>query len=171
VLLAADTWVGGVAWIVAAACMGFLPFNLPRARVFMGDTGSHVLGATVAMLTLWALRSGDAGAGQVALLLSAFGIDAGLTLGKRIVQGRKFWRAHREHLYQMAVRKGHSHARVCLAYAAWAILCAWLALGLQGTGAGMGITTAMVVWLLGATTWGLLRRHWLKRETRMDAPA
>lgn len=160
-----------VAWVAAAACVGFLPFNLPRARVFMGDTGSHVLGATVAMLTLWSLRAGDAGLGQVALLLSAFGLDAGLTLAKRIVQGRRFWRAHREHLYQMAVRKGHSHARVCLAYAAWAILCAWFALGLDEADANGGIGSAVVVWVLGAAVWVLLRRHWLKRGTRMDAPA
>jgi UDP-N-acetylmuramyl pentapeptide phosphotransferase/UDP-N-acetylglucosamine-1-phosphate transferase len=159
------------AWVAAAACAGFLPFNLPRARVFMGDTGSHVLGATIAVSTLWALRAGDAGIGQVALLLSAFGLDAGLTLAKRMVQGRRFWRAHREHLYQMAVRKGHSHARVCLAYAAWAILCAWFAVSLQGAGAERGMVSAVMVWLFGATAWWLLRRHWLKRDTRMDAPA
>jgi UDP-N-acetylmuramyl pentapeptide phosphotransferase/UDP-N-acetylglucosamine-1-phosphate transferase len=159
------------AWVLAAACLGFLPFNLPKARVFMGDTGSHVLGATVAILTLWTLRAGDAGLGQVLLLLSAFGLDAGLTLGKRIVQGRRFWRAHREHLYQFAVRRGHSHARVCLAYAAWAILCGWFAIGLDQAGADLGIAAAAAVWLLGATAWVLLRRHWLKRETRMDAPA
>ena len=158
-------------WIAAAACLGFLPFNLPRARVFMGDTGSHVLGATMAVSTLWALRAGDARSWQVMLLLSAFGLDAGLTLAKRIVQGRRFWRAHREHLYQLAVRKGHTHARVCLAYAAWAILCAWFALSLQDAGADVGMVSAVVVWLFGAAAWGLLRRHWLKRDSRMDAPA
>jgi UDP-N-acetylmuramyl pentapeptide phosphotransferase/UDP-N-acetylglucosamine-1-phosphate transferase len=170
-LLTAGTPAHALAWVVAAVCLGFLPFNLPKARVFMGDTGSHVLGAMVAMLTLWALRTGAAALGQVLLLLSAFGLDAGLTLAKRIVQGRRFWRAHREHLYQLAVRKGYSHARVCLAYAGWAILCAGFALGLEGTGADVGIVSALLVWLLGATAWGLLRRHWLKRETRMDAPA
>jgi len=160
---------GGVAVAVAAACVGFLPFNLPKARVFMGDTGSHVLGAMVAILTLWALRRGQANLGQVALLLSAFLIDAGLTLAKRIVQGRRFWEAHREHLYQVAVRRGHSHLRVCLAYAGWAILCAGIALGWGTRGATEGATAALAVGLAGAATWLVLRRHWLRRETRMDA--
>ena len=154
---------------VAAACLGFLPFNLPRARVFMGDTGSHVLGAMVAILSLWVLRDGKAHPGQVLVVMSAFLVDAGLTLAKRIVLGRRFWRAHREHLYQWAVRRGHSHARVCLAYAAWAILCAWLALGWGARGATESAVAALAVGLAGAATWVSLRRHWLRRDTRMDA--
>jgi UDP-N-acetylmuramyl pentapeptide phosphotransferase/UDP-N-acetylglucosamine-1-phosphate transferase len=156
---------------LAAACLGFLPFNLPRARVFMGDTGSHVLGAMVAILTLWAVRDGKAGPGQVFILLSAFLVDAGLTLAKRIAQGRPFWRAHREHLYQLAVRRGHSHLRVCLAYAAWAILFAWVALAWGSRSALAGSISAVVVGTLGAATWVALRRHWLRRAMRMDAPA
>jgi UDP-N-acetylmuramyl pentapeptide phosphotransferase/UDP-N-acetylglucosamine-1-phosphate transferase len=161
---------GGIAIGLAAACLGFLPFNLPRARVFMGDTGSHVLGAMVAILTLCALREGRANPGQVLILLSAFLLDAGLTLAKRIVQGRRFWRAHREHLYQWAVRRGHSHARVCLAYAAWAILAALVALGWAARGATEGAVGALAVGLAGTATWVVLRRHWLRRDTRMDAP-
>jgi UDP-N-acetylmuramyl pentapeptide phosphotransferase/UDP-N-acetylglucosamine-1-phosphate transferase len=161
---------GGIAIGLAAACLGFLPFNLPRARVFMGDTGSHVLGAMVAILTLWALREGRANPGQVLILLSAFLLDAGLTLAKRIVQGRRFWRAHREHLYQWAVRRGHSHARVCLAYAAWAILAALVALGWAARGATESAVGALAVGLAGTATWVVLRRHWLRRDTRMDAP-
>jgi UDP-N-acetylmuramyl pentapeptide phosphotransferase/UDP-N-acetylglucosamine-1-phosphate transferase len=174
VAMALAVLLGGstAAWLaigVAAACLGFLPFNLPKARVFMGDTGSHVLGAMIAILTLWALREGKANPGQVLVLLSAFLLDAGLTLAKRIVQGRRFWRAHREHLYQWAVRRGHSHARVCLAYAAWAILCAWLALGWGARGATEGSVGALAVGLAGTATWWVLRRHWLRRDTRMDA--
>lgn len=158
-----------VAVAIAAACLGFVPFNLPKARVFMGDVGSHALGTMVAILVLWALRRGDASAGQAALLVSAFGLDAGLTLAKRIAQGRRIWRAHREHLYQWAVRRGHSHARVCMAYAAWAILCAWVAIGWGARGATEAAVAALAVGLAGAATWVVLRRHWLRRDTRMDA--
>jgi UDP-N-acetylmuramyl pentapeptide phosphotransferase/UDP-N-acetylglucosamine-1-phosphate transferase len=168
-VVASDPALVVLALATVAACLGFLPFNLPRARVFMGDAGSHVLGATVAILGLWTLRRGDCRPAQVAVLLSAFAIDAGLTLAKRIVQGRRFWRAHREHLYQWAVRRGHSHARVCLAYAAWAILSASVALGWGARGPTEAVVAALAVGLAGATTWVVLRRHWLKRETRMDA--
>jgi UDP-N-acetylmuramyl pentapeptide phosphotransferase/UDP-N-acetylglucosamine-1-phosphate transferase len=160
-----------VAFAMAAACVGFLPFNLPKARVFMGDTGSHVLGAMVAILTLWAMRAGQAGLGQVLVLLSAFLLDAGLTLAKRVLQGRRFWQAHREHLYQLAVRSGHSHLRVCAAYAAWGILCAGLALGWGSRSEATGTVLAGVVGTIGAATWVGLRRHWLRRATRMDATA
>jgi UDP-N-acetylmuramyl pentapeptide phosphotransferase/UDP-N-acetylglucosamine-1-phosphate transferase len=175
VVAAAFAWLAGdpamtlLALATVAACAGFLPFNLPEARVFMGDTGSHVLGATVAILALSGLRRGDAAPGQVALLLSAFLIDAGLTLAKRILQGRRFWQAHREHLYQIAVRRGHSHARVCAAYAGWAILCAWLALGWGARGGEEGWIAAGTAGLAGIATWLFLRRYWLRRETRMDA--
>jgi UDP-N-acetylmuramyl pentapeptide phosphotransferase/UDP-N-acetylglucosamine-1-phosphate transferase len=168
-VLASDPALVVLALATVAACLGFLPFNLPRARVFMGDAGSHVLGATVAILGLWALRRGDCRPAQVAVLTSAFVIDAGLTLAKRIVQGRRFWRAHREHLYQWAVRRGHSHARVCLAYAAWAILCAWVAIGWGARGATEAGFAALAVGLAGATTWVVLRRHWSRRDMRMDA--
>jgi UDP-N-acetylmuramyl pentapeptide phosphotransferase/UDP-N-acetylglucosamine-1-phosphate transferase len=167
--LASDPALVVLALATVSACVGFLPFNLPRARVFMGDAGSHVLGATVAILALWSLRRGDSRPAQVAVLLSAFAIDAGLTLAKRIVQGRRFWRAHREHLYQWAVRRGYSHARVCLAYAAWAILCSWVALGWGARGATEAAVVALAVGLAGATTWVVLRRHWLRRDMRMDA--
>jgi UDP-N-acetylmuramyl pentapeptide phosphotransferase/UDP-N-acetylglucosamine-1-phosphate transferase len=163
-----------VAWAAgatAAACMGFLPFNLPKARVFMGDAGSHVLGTLVAILVLWSVRRGEATPAQAALLLSAFAIDAGLTLAKRMGQGRRFWRAHREHLYQYAVRRGGSHARVCAAYAGWAILCACIARALGAAGALAGNIAAVFVWSSGAALWVFLRRRWLKRETRMDALA
>jgi UDP-N-acetylmuramyl pentapeptide phosphotransferase/UDP-N-acetylglucosamine-1-phosphate transferase len=167
VLLGGPAAVLGVA--VAAACMGFLPFNFPKARVFMGDTGSHVLGAMVAILSLWALDSGKANPWQLFIVLSAFLLDAGLTLAKRIALGRRFWRAHREHLYQWAVRRGHSHARVCMVYAGWAILCALVALGWGARGASEAMGAALAVGLAGSVTWAVLRRHWLRREPRMDA--
>jgi UDP-N-acetylmuramyl pentapeptide phosphotransferase/UDP-N-acetylglucosamine-1-phosphate transferase len=169
--LAPGTPLALVALATAAACMGFLPFNLPRARVFMGDAGSHALGTMIAIVLLWAMRRGDATPAQAALLLSAFGLDAGLTLAKRMLQGRRFWRAHREHLYQYAVRRGGSHARVCAAYAAWAILCSCIARVVAGAGMQAGVFAAVVVWSSGAALWVLLRRRWLKRDTRMDALA
>jgi UDP-N-acetylmuramyl pentapeptide phosphotransferase/UDP-N-acetylglucosamine-1-phosphate transferase len=158
-----------VAVVVAAACAGFLPFNLPRARVFMGDTGSHVLGAMVAILSLWALRRGQASPGQVAVLASAFLVDAGLTLASRMIRGQRFWQAHREHLYQRAVLRGHSHLSVCLAYAGWAILAALVALGWGARGTNEGTTAAIAVGTVGAMIWLALRRHWSKRDKRMEA--
>lgn len=120
-----------VAWLglaLASGSLGFLPWNLPRARLFLGDVGSHALGFAVAALALLA----QAGEGGVApwvplLLASAFLLDAGLTLLGRLARREQVWRAHREHLYQRAILHGASHGRVCLVYAAWTLAAAGLA--------------------------------------------
>ncbi|HEU0153607.1 MAG TPA: hypothetical protein VFQ84_09710 [Arenimonas sp.] len=123
------------AWLglaLAGGALGFLPWNLPRARLFLGDVGSHALGVAVAALVLSSLSvDGGQAAWAPLLLASAFLVDGGLTLLGRLVRGERVWQAHRAHLYQRAISHGASHGRVCLAYAAWtgvAIgLAAWLA--------------------------------------------
>lgn len=110
----------------AGACLGFLPFNVPRARVFLGDVGSHALGAAVFTLLLLMWHTAGLGLLEALVICSAVLIDTFSTLLRRFIAGRKVWRAHREHLYQIAVRKGNSHASVCLAYATWT--AAWSAL-------------------------------------------
>jgi UDP-N-acetylmuramyl pentapeptide phosphotransferase/UDP-N-acetylglucosamine-1-phosphate transferase len=146
-----------------ASSAGFLPFNLPKARLFMGDVGSHVIGACLAVLILWELGEGDLGLFQAFILVSAFTMDAGLTLVRRIIRGRRFWRAHREHLYQMAIRKGFSHSQVCLAYAAWTGGAGMLMLGMsaqpmwaQAACAGAIAATATLLYIG-------LRQRWLAR--------
>lgn len=150
-----------LALALTAACCGFLPFNFPRARVFLGDVGSGALGLMVAALLLLAWR--DAAAGLFALLLlpSAFLLDAGLTLLQRARAGKPLTQAHREHLYQWLVRSGASHAGVTLGYAGWTLLMAllciacprgslWLLLGAYGAGG--------LLWWQG--------RHWLLARGR-----
>ena len=116
-----------VALALAGACAGFLPFNLPRARVFLGDVGSHALGVSVFALLWLAWKQGVVTVPQVLLLCSAMLLDSGLTLLRRALHGRRIWQAHREHLYQYAVRSGYSHAQVCLAYVIWTTISAGVA--------------------------------------------
>jgi hypothetical protein len=90
-------------------------------------------------------------------------MDAGLTLVRRIIRGRRFWQAHREHLYQMAIRKGSSHNQVCLAYAVWTVFAAMvtLAISTQSTSvqAGFAAATAALATLIYVS----LRQRWLAR--------
>lgn len=141
VLAGAGTPAAWLGLALAAGALGFLPWNLPRARLFLGDVGSHALGYAVAGLTLLALRDGEVAAWQPLLLASAFLVDGGLTLLGRLARREKVWLPHRQHLYQRAIAHGASHARVCLAYAAW-------------TGAGV----AWALWLdaaPSAVAWGV----------------
>lgn len=107
------------ALILAVSCLGFLPFNFPVARVFLGDVGSHALGAAMVSLALLADAEGQCTPLEVLCLFSALWIDAVLTFIRRSLRGFKVTQAHSSHLYQYAIRRGQSHARVCLYYAAW----------------------------------------------------
>ena len=141
---------------LAAACLGFLPFNFPRARVFLGDVGSGGLGFACAALWLVAFDLERSGFWWLVLLPSVLLIDAGLTLLLRIVSGRRWYTAHREHLYQWLIRAGASHVRVALLYFCWNLLVLvpvmiamqywphhglWLALAV--------LVPMTLVWLLG----------------------
>ena len=151
---------------LAGACAGFLPFNLPTARVFLGDIGSHTLGASVFALLWLAWKEGVLHPALALLFVSAMLLDASLTLLRRALGGRKVWQAHREHLYQFAVRRGHSHARVCLGYLIWttmAIGVACLASAWRSSLRAWLLLFAVLA--LGSLVHLGLRRHWLGSNT------
>ena len=102
--------IGVVALAAAAAAAGFLPWNWQPAKIFMGDVGSVGLGFALGWLLIAAAA---AGTWQAAVILPLYyWIDASWTLLRRGARGEKFWRAHRDHLYQRAVQRGYSHAAV-----------------------------------------------------------
>ena len=107
-----------LALLSAAAVLGFLPFNFPRARVFLGDVGSGTLGYLLAGLSLYAWLSGTFSLPQLLLLNALVWIDGLATLLTRMLAGKAWWLGHREHLYQWLVRSGNSHALVSLGYLA-----------------------------------------------------
>lgn len=154
---------GPTAWLgaaTAAACLGFLPFNVPRARVFLGDVGSHALGYAVAGIGLLALSSGVAGPATLLLLPSAFLLDAGLTLAWRLARRQRVWRAHREHLYQRAIAPGGSHMPVLCAYAAWTVAASLLAWATSGEPAGRQLAWLAATLAAGACVYGWSVRRW-----------
>jgi UDP-N-acetylmuramyl pentapeptide phosphotransferase/UDP-N-acetylglucosamine-1-phosphate transferase len=105
----------GQALTIAAAMAGFLVWNWHPARIFLGDVGSIPLGFLLGWLLL-DLAAG--GLWQAALILPLYYLaDASLTLGRRLLRGAVIWRPHREHCYQIAVRRGRSHATVAGAIA------------------------------------------------------
>ena len=123
-LLATTPLAAVPALLLAASCAGFLPFNFPRARIFLGDVGSGVLGFALAVLVLLLLLEPgqDRAAWRLPLAilpLSAFLVDAALTLARRIVRREQWWTAHVGHAYQRLAARSGSHVRVTLAYAAW----------------------------------------------------
>lgn len=145
----------------AAAALGFLLWNAPPARIFLGDGGSGLLGFLMAACSLWGVTLDLFELWQALLVFSPFWADASSTLLRRLWRGEAVWRPHRKHLYQRLVRAGWGHQRT--AFAAWGLM---LACALSAMGAGM--VGAAAQWLvLGGWTLFYL---WLIRFTDARMP-
>jgi UDP-N-acetylmuramyl pentapeptide phosphotransferase/UDP-N-acetylglucosamine-1-phosphate transferase len=100
--------------IVAAASAGFLVFNFPPARIFLGDVGSTTLGFLAATIGLVGVAEHAWTWPVPVLVFSPFGVDATVTLLRRAVRGERVWRPHRTHFYQRLVQAGWGHRRTVL---------------------------------------------------------
>jgi UDP-N-acetylmuramyl pentapeptide phosphotransferase/UDP-N-acetylglucosamine-1-phosphate transferase len=109
---------GVMAVAVLAACLGFLRFNFPPARLFMGDVGSLTLGFVFAVLAVRLATLGKQLVPMVfwLILYSSFLFDTSYTILYRAIRGEKFWQAHRSHLYERLLTSGWSHLQVTLFY-------------------------------------------------------
>ena len=116
--LAGDGSYTFLALVVAGAAAGFLRFNFPPARIFMGDAGAPVLGFLAAGFLVWADREGLFPLWIGLLVFAPFVVDATYTLVRRLLRGEPVWKPHCDHLYQKLVRSGWSHRRTVL----WAYL-------------------------------------------------
>ena len=107
-------------WPIAvafAACVaGFLVWNFPPARIFMGDAGSGFLGCVVATLALWSSHTASHLFWSWFILGGCFMVDATVTLVRRVARGERFNEAHRSHAYQYAARRHGSHKKVSVAF-------------------------------------------------------
>jgi UDP-GlcNAc:undecaprenyl-phosphate GlcNAc-1-phosphate transferase len=96
------------ALLLAGGVLGFLPFNFPRAQIFMGDVGSQFCGFMLALFGIAAARYEGAPLSflLIPLLLSGVLFDVAFTLVRRVLAGDNIAQAHRGHLYQIAQRSG-----------------------------------------------------------------
>lgn len=99
---------------IAAASAGFLFWNFPTARIFMGDAGSGFLGITFAGLILIAGKLSSELFWSALILMAVFITDATLTLIRRALRRKALYEAHRSHGYQYASRRYDSHSKVSL---------------------------------------------------------
>ena len=156
-------WALGLA--LAGACCGFLPFNFPRARIFLGDVGSGTLGHALALLVVLAVVApaepvAPAGWLLLVLPLAAFLVDATLTLGRRILRREAWWEPHVQHAYQVWARTLGRHAPVTLLYASWTAVATLLMFVMNRSNTTFIIVIAAATgWCLvsGAAWWALQR--------------
>ncbi len=122
-------WQGDLLWLTIGGTLGFLVYNWPPARVFMGDVGSGFLGLLLGLLTVEMWRSETLPLIACLILLAGFWFDATYTLCVRMMTGQAFTEAHRSHLYQLvAERQGHLWTTVAYIVfgIAWLLPLAWL---------------------------------------------
>ncbi|QOW20637.1 lipopolysaccharide biosynthesis protein [Lysobacter ciconiae] len=165
-------WVLGGSWALlagalAAACAGFLPFNFPRARIFLGDGGSGGIGFSIAGLGTVAAMPDSPAALWLLLPLSAFLVDAGLTLSMRTLQGERWWEAHTRHAYQVWARsKGHTS--VTLLYASWTATTVAVMIVLRTTPVSLAVALCVVTYLAASVVWWRLERMESHTKTTGD---
>lgn len=106
---------GNIINLLLIACIsGFLFWNLPKAKIFMGDVGSTQLGFILVILGIYFHNSYQFSILNWIMLSSPFWFDASLTLYRRWRNGEKLSKAHRKHAYQRIVQSGFSHLKVNL---------------------------------------------------------
>jgi UDP-N-acetylmuramyl pentapeptide phosphotransferase/UDP-N-acetylglucosamine-1-phosphate transferase len=141
---------------IALASAGFLVFNFPPARIFMGDIGAGTLGFLAGLFTLWGARAGVFPFWVGVLVFSPFVVDATWTLVRRIVAGEKPWEAHRAHAYQRLVQHGWTHRRTVLCEYGLMTICAGSAILVRAEvnpafGAGILLAWILIYLVLGVS--------------------
>jgi Fuc2NAc and GlcNAc transferase len=131
-LVLTEPGVTNASLLLFAASLGFLLWNWPPAKIFMGDVGSGYLGFVIAVLAVASARE-RAPLMFVWIILGAmFLIDAIVTLLRRLIRGERIYEAHRTHAYQWLARRFGRHLPVTLLYLAvnvlWLLPMAWLCL-------------------------------------------
>lgn len=141
-LIAGDFSFAAVNLSVAAAALGFVLFNFPPARIFMGDAGAIPLGFLAATMNIAGAVRGDWPAWLGVVVFSPFIVDASVTLFKRMMRRARIWQAHREHYYQRLVQSGWGHRKTALAEFGLMLGCGGVAM--VGTRLDAGGQTALV---------------------------
>lgn len=117
--------------MIALSSLGFLVWNWPPAKIFMGDAGSGYLGYAIAVLALAAARENHAAPLVWLILGGVFFVDATVTLARRLSRLERIYEAHHDHAYQRLARRWRSHRRVTvlimLVNLTWLFPCAVIA--------------------------------------------
>lgn len=160
------------AWSVAGACAGFLLFNFPPAKIFLGDSGSTAIGLCIAFLGLDSYRSNPVTAAQMLFPILAAALpllDAALAIFRRIRRGVSPLYGDRSHVYDLLATRGLSPRRVALA--CYLIAAAFACLGWWGAWRASAQFWFVVVFSLELFIYGALKLGSLRTTEDENRPA
>lgn len=126
-------WLGGnaglglMSWSIATAAAGFLIFNFPPAKIFMGDVGSIPLGFLAGALGVAGWQLGLWPLWFPLVVFAPFVVDTSTTLVRRALRGERVWQAHRQHYYQRLILSGWSHRSTVLGEYGLMLICSAVA--------------------------------------------
>jgi UDP-GlcNAc:undecaprenyl-phosphate GlcNAc-1-phosphate transferase len=149
-LAAGEPGIAIAAAFLCAGLCGFLLWNIP-GRLYAGDAGALFTGALLASLSLLLVKAKPELLLIPPLLLLPFLTDVLLTLAWRAKRGRKLFEAHRDHVYQIALKAGLKHWHVAAVHAIWAFNAA--AVGVVASLVGGRIPAAAFILFLAASIW------------------
>jgi glycosyltransferase WbpL len=149
---------------LAAVSAGFLLWNWPPARIFMGDVGSGWLGFSFGVLALAGERSATVPIVVWIVLLSVFVWDATYTLLARVARRERWYNSHRAHAYQRAVQGGISHRGVTVSVLVLNCFWFWPAAWVAARDAVLMPAVLVGTALSGAVLWGGIRRWELRKR-------
>jgi Fuc2NAc and GlcNAc transferase len=146
----APSWIASA---FGAASLGFLLWNWPPAKIFMGDAGSGYMGYAVALMALIAARTDPVALLVYVILGGLFFVDATVTLVRRVARKERASEAHRSHAYQWLARRWGSHRSVTLLVLGinvlWLLPCAYFA-AVHARLAGWTVVAALLPLMVGA---------------------
>lgn len=153
--------------LLAAGLAGFLPFNFPQARIFMGDVGAQFCGFILALLGIAASRFGAVEMSFliVPMLLHGVLFDVAFTLARRLLAGENVTRPHRGHLYQIAHRAGMDARAIAVLHWGFAALGGLAAMAF--TTAPWPVKLALPAVLLGVQIAWALRATAMARKAQI----
>jgi len=146
--------------IVVAGVAGFLLFNFPPAKIFMGDSGASTLGFLVAAYSLWASVEEIFPIWVALMVFSPFIVDATVTLLRRALAGERVWEAHKSHFYQRLVQLGWGHKKT--------VLHGYLLMVLCGVSAFFSLQMSVFLQWLTIAIWALIYVAIMIRVTRLE---
>jgi len=144
---------------MSLACLGFLPFNLPKAKVFMGDVGSILLGFVFAGIIIWISKS-LLDFICLSAFLFPFYADEITTMIVRLRNGEKLWIPHRRHLYQLLANEyAVPHWKISLGYGLGQLLVGLSVLYFMNAGLPVVLSIILLYFLIFTVIQSVVRKR------------